>query len=160
MQVLVETPRINDDVLSYWNKWKGYSSFKKIEKDDRKKFEENINLLKQLDRKNIQKEILFSKLAELYLSLANDVIHLKWQKKDPKVRVDINLKCDSFFFKLSKAFKSLIDTLKTNIEAFHEEELASDTLLILNEEFEKLSICNKIFYEYSIALNNGGELEE
>lgn len=150
----------NEPIFSYWNRWKGLSSFKSLEKSDRKKLEEIIKSLKKLDEKSIEKEILFSKVAELYLALANDLIYLKWKKKDPKLRVDINLKCDSFFFKISQSINELTESLKSNLKEFHDNDLASDTLLILNDEFEKLTICNKIFYEYSVALNNGGELEE
>ena len=159
MQALVNSS-FNAPILTYWSNWKGRSSFKSLEKEDRKKLEETIKILQILDGKNIEKEILFSRVAELYLSLANNIIYLKWKKKDPKIRVDINLKCDSFFNKISQSISSLTNTLKSNLQAFHDEEFASDTLLLLNEEFEKITICNKIFYEYSQALNNGGELEE
>ena len=158
--LLYNSPCLNDEIFTYWEKWKKKSSFKAIDKDDRKKLEELMNKLSQLESLMTNNdEIQFSEIAEQYLSLANNLIHLKWQNKDPKSRVDINLKCDSLFNKVYLAFKTLTNLLNVNIQSQNEENPASEELLSLHEENQKMSILSKIFYEYSVALNKGGELE-
>ncbi len=159
METILSAPYLNDEILAYFEKWKSQSSsFKAIDKDERKKLEEVIKTLNNLERES-RYDVQFSIIAEQYLSLANNLVHLKWAKKDPKTRVDINLKCDSLFNKILTAFNVLTDLLKANINACN-QELNSEILLDLNDEFQKLTILSKIFYEYSIALRNGGELEE
>ena len=161
METLYSAPCLNDEIFTYWDKWKKNSSFKAIGKEDRKKLEEIMKNLNELEKQTSPSnpDIQFSRIAEEYLSLASNLIHLKWQKKDPKTRVDINLKCDSLFNKIFFAFKTLTNLLRANIESFTESHLHSDLLLDLNDEFQKINILSKLFYEYSVALNNGGELE-
>ena len=158
--LLYNSPCLNDEIFSYWEKWKKKSSFKAIDKEDRKKLDEMVTSISRLEKEMTgNDEIQFSEMAEQYLSLANNLIHLKWAKKDPKSRVDINLKCDSLFNKIYIAFKTLTNLLNVNIESHTNENLGSEELLSLHEENQKLNILSKIFYEYSVALNNGGELE-
>ena len=158
-ETIYSAPCLNDEIFIYWDKWKKNSSFKAIGKEDRKKLEEIMKNLNELEKQIENTEIHFSRIAEEYLTLASNLIHLKWQKKDPKTRVDINLKCDSLFNKIFFAFKTLTNLLKANIESFTESHLHSDLLLDLNDEAQKINILSKLFYEYSVALNNGGELE-
>lgn len=158
METLLSSPTLNDEIFAYFEKWRKHSSsFKSIDKDERKKLEEVIKTLNNLEKQSTS-DMQFSIIAEQYLSLANNLVHLKWAKKDPKSRVDINLKCDSLFNKILSAFKVLTDLLKANIEACN-QELNSEILLDLNDEFDKITILSKLFYEYSVAMNNGGELE-
>lgn len=161
MEALYGSPALNIEIFAYWEKWKKSSqSFKAIDKEDRKKLDDIIKDLAELEKNMDNSDINYNKIAELYLSMASDLIHLKWKKKDPKNRVDINLKCDSLFNKIYLAFKTLTDLLKTNINTYTEDQLQSEALLELQEEQLKISILSKIFYEYSVALNSGGELEE
>ena len=158
METILQSPCLNDEIFAYFEKWKKHSSsFKTIEKEDRKKLEDIIKSLNELEQLAFT-DMQFSTIAEQYLSLSNNLVHLKWSKKDPKVRVDINLKCDSLFNKIFSAFQTLTNLLKANIEALN-DRLNDESLLKLNEELEKITILSKIFYEYSIAMRNGGELE-
>ena len=159
MQSVVDQPKLSIEIFDYLQKWKSYSSYKAIEKEDRKKLEQIVKSFDEIEKQIPVSDSQYSILAEQFLSLANNIIHLKWQKKDPKTRVDINLKCDSLFNKTYIAFKNLLDLMKAKLEAYNEHELHSEALLSLNDEFVKISILSKIFYEYSVALNNGGELE-
>ena len=157
MQALYHSPSLNDEIYAYFKKWKDNSSYKAISKEDRAKIEETIESLAILDKNT--ENINYSDICEQYVTLASNLVALKWSKKDPKVRVDINLKCDSWFYKLSIAFNKLVDLLNVTLVSLNNSSPSSEDLLALNDELQKVSIIHKIFYEYSIALNNGGELE-
>ena len=155
MQVVSTAPNLSTELYEYFNKWKHNSSYKSISKGDQTKFEESMEILSNLEN-NESENINYSVMAEEYLTLASNIVALKWAKKEPKVRVDINLKCDSWFNKLVAAFTRLVDYLNVRIGTFSDEELHSEKLLKLNEDFQKISILQKILYEYSVALNHGG----
>jgi hypothetical protein len=145
---------INNDVITYWENWKRSASFKSINKEDRKKFDEVIKFLSDYNKKNI--DLPVSVIAEQYLYLASNIVHVKWQKKDPKSRVDINIKCDSFFNKVKVSFQELRFKFEKNKKdiAYGLENISKE------EEIHKILVCSKILDQYAIALNSGGELED
>lgn len=157
MQVIPATSCVSTEVYAYFKKWKSNSSYKAISKEDRIKIEESIENLSVLDNENTE-IINFSEIGEQYLALASNIVALKWSKKDPKARIDINLKCDSWFNKIVTAFTKLSNLLKITIGSYNETNLESEKLLKLHDDFQKLSILQKILFEYSVALNHGGEL--